>query len=293
MLIKDDRPLSPLNGEANRIPSPGDTVCISPGYYSGTLIKRIAGTQTAPIIITNCGGQVVFRDEVPINSSRHISFLGNGHSDTLCGLKIMGTQEEEAEFISTYGIGFQIKSQPALDIAAKSRDIEIAWMEISNPIAARAPGIHFVTKTLTDDDGNYIAQFDLENADEIFVQTGTYIHHNFIHDNIVTNNGGDGIQVGCSRKDTYNNYVYDAGYNPFNNRRHTKRNSAWGKVPLIFTTTMLTTAQRIVFGPLAVQIMTAAMFHYGFITMYLKSVSKPLALRVRWCYCRVTKYRSS
>lgn len=50
------------------------------------------------------------------------------------------------------------------------------------------------------------------------------VWHWRIHDNIVTHNGADGIQVGCSRKDTYiyNNYIYDAGRLPFNGRGHTK-----------------------------------------------------------------------
>lgn len=256
ILIKDDRVLTPLDGSANRTVMPGDKVCIAPGYYSGTIINKVAGTEAQPITVTNCGGQAVFRDEVPITRSRHIKLSGNGHDGTLYGIKIMGTLEEEAEYIAMYGEGFQTKSQAALDISAKSRNIEIAWVEMSNPRSPRAANIHFVTKTLTNPDGSYIVQYDLENTNEVFVQTGTYIHHNFIHhslegeglyvgkfgcdqdlfdaglaledtrihDNIVTNNGADGIQVGCSRKDTYiyNNYIFDAGYNPFNNRGHIK-----------------------------------------------------------------------
>ncbi len=256
VLVKSDRALSPLDGSPNRTVGPGDKVCVAPGYYKSTIIHRIAGTEAEPITITNCGGQAVFRDEVPVSESRHIKLLGNGHDGTLYGFKIMGTLEEEAQFIAKYGAGFQTNSQPALDIGELSRNIEIAWMEISNPRGPRAPGIHFVTKTLTDTEGNLIVQYDLEHPDRVFVQTGTHIHHNYIHnsleaegmyvgrfgcdqeafdagfaledtqihDNIVTHIGGDGIQVGCARANTniYNNYVHNVGYNPFNNRGHTK-----------------------------------------------------------------------
>jgi len=256
VLIKNDRALTPLDGSANRIVGPGDKVCIAPGYYTSTIIHRVAGTELEPITITNCGGQAVFSSEVPITQSRHIKLIGDGHDGTLYGLKVMGTLEEEAEFIDQYGIGFQDNSQPALDVRSLSRNIEIAWMEVSNPRGPRAPGIHFVTQTLTDSEDNFIVQYDLEHSDQVFVQTGTHIHHNYIHnaleaegmyvgrfgcdqaafdsglaledtqihDNIVVDIGGDGIQVGCSRKNTniYNNYIRNVGYNPFNDRGHIK-----------------------------------------------------------------------
>lgn len=192
VLIKSDRTLAPLDGSPNRTVSAGDMVCIAPGYYGDTVINEVHGTAAEPVTITNCGGQVVFRNEVPISRSRHIKLLGNGHNETLYGIKLMGTLEEEAEFIATYGIGFQDNNQPALDITTRTRNIEIAWTELSNPKSARGANIHWVTKTLVDDNGNYIPQYDLEYTDVVFVQTGTHIHHNYIHHSL----RGEGLYVG-------------------------------------------------------------------------------------------------
>jgi len=221
-------------------PAPGETVCILPGAYSGAEIFDVHGTQQQPITIRNCGGQAVINTRFKIRKTTHIRLLGDGDVNTLYGIKTTG------DLFPSAGSGMSIETL--------SRDIEIAFNDISAEYSRGA--LHFNTgNPEVDDNGDYIPRYDLVTG-EPFVQTKSHIHHNiihsslegeglylgvagcgeaeldagtalehtFVHDNIVVNNGADGIQVGCSREDTliYNNYIYNSGYNPFNNLGHTK-----------------------------------------------------------------------
>jgi len=223
------------------MPLPGDKICILPGTYHYAEIFKTHGEESAPITIQNCGGQVQIDAEFRIMESTHLALKGHGDDATLYGFKVTGKQKRN--------------TASALSITRFSRDIEVAYTDISAPLGRAA--LHFnSSKPKRDADGNFIKRYDPVSG-ELFDQSNTHIHHNFIHsslegegiylgiagcgeeefnagasltntyvhDNIVVDNGADGIQVGCGREKTFifNNYIENAGFNPFRpNAGHTK-----------------------------------------------------------------------
>ena len=213
--------------------NPGDVICLTPGQYHRKMhFEDLHGTPEQPIIIRNCGGLVHQTiDQFTVHDSTYVRILGDGDPNTQYGIKLLGSLDEGFEYPRnghTLGLG-----------GNHTHHIEVAYVEMSNP---RGPAILF---------------YNGKNpGDPTHVQNGTHIHHNYlhhsgdgegmyignagctpeqlddgyalentwIHDNIVMHMGGDGIQVGCGRENTYiyNNYVYDVGFSPFNNKGHTK-----------------------------------------------------------------------
>lgn len=199
--------------------SPGQTFCVRPGTYKSAYMKNLRGTKEAPIRIINCGGQVTFTGTssatVSLLASVHVKLLGIGDKNTLYGFKITDSV--------VHGIS----------AANLSRDYEIAYWDISLPNG-------YAGISAKSENGGY----DLVNTNQVFVQTGTHIHHNKIsktktgegiyagytncfgnnstkarlrgtriHDNIITNTAREGIQLGCADRDTkvHNNYLYNVG----------------------------------------------------------------------------------
>lgn len=226
---------------AQTFPQAGEKVCIVGGTYTAAEVYDVHGTEAAPIIITNIGGQVVINDEMQVKLSTHLKFMGDGDNNVLYGIKVTGKP--------------QSNTASGLTLKQFTRDVEIAYLDLSSPLGRTA--LHFNSgRPSTDNDGNYVPMID-PTTGEVFVQTNSIIHHSFFHDsfegegiylglaycnadelnnggalentyvydNIVKDIGADGIQVGCSRKNTViaNNYIEHVGYNPFRpNAGHTK-----------------------------------------------------------------------
>ena len=219
---------------------PGQMVCVATGTYKKAEVYKVVGNEEKPVVITNCGGQVEVDGQFSIIRSSHIKLLGDGNKETTYGFKINGKQKRN--------------TSSSLNIRSFSRDIELAYLDVSSKLGRAA--IHFnSSKPKLDENGN-TSHIDPVTG-KVFIQTNSNIHHNFIHDslegegiylgvagcdendfkngaalentyvhnNIVTNHGADGIQVGCARKNTYiyNNYIEKVGYAPFKpNAGHTK-----------------------------------------------------------------------
>lgn len=227
-------------------PLPGETVCLMPGEYTSAEIYNVFGTSDDPITVMNCGGIADIKTQWKISKSGHLKIQGTGSSEDLYGIKIQGKQS--------------INGLASLDIVKLSRDIELSYLDISAVYGTT--GIHwnsskpYVINAATGEK-TYGDPFIDQVTGDVFVQTGTHIHHNYIHsaregegiyvgifgcdaqdmahgaalentnihDNIVVDVGSDGIQVGCSREATTinNNYIQNAGYNPLHGRAvHTK-----------------------------------------------------------------------
>lgn len=210
----------------------GQRVCIAAGVYPNTFYINglVKGTAAQPIEFTNCGGQVkLTQKKNPITitgGSRHVKVLGNGHRGTLYGFYIGDVTESMG--IMAYG---------------KSRDFELAWIHIYDMQGFAA----VVAKTDVSDATPAADKIDSETG-KLFVQTNTHLHHIKIekteegegfyigyygcapganhyrlrgvklHDNVMLDTGAEGLQVGCADENVqiYNNYIKDAGWNPFN-----------------------------------------------------------------------------
>jgi hypothetical protein len=145
---------------------PGDKVCIMAGIYTTRLeLERFNGDANNPVLIVNCGGQVIVRNSNANNPA--INILESTH------FKISG--KGNAGF--TYGIKIENSAQNGLAIGDYSSYQEVEGFEIMNTGFA---GI--ISKTEPDCDHR-----DLPS----FVQRNSKFHDNYIHDT-----GGEGFYVG-------------------------------------------------------------------------------------------------
>lgn len=209
--------------------SPGDTLCLQAGTKRSLKLLNINGTADKPVVIINCGGQVVISNTdyhygFEIANSRHFRLTGTGHQEFAYGIKVANTAR---------GIN-------GLSIGALSTDFEVDHVEVAN---AGYAGI--MSKTDPGCDGTATR--------DKFVQRNSIFHDNYIHDvhgegfyignsfyvngqrkdcngeeirlpphnlegvkvynNIVRNTGYDAIQVGCAITDCeiFNNTIENFG----------------------------------------------------------------------------------
>ena len=163
---------------------PGAILCLAAGQRDALTLRNLQGSAAAPIIIQNAQGQVIIRSSnthgILIQNSQHIHLSGQGDPDITYGIKIS----------ESLGNG--------LRIGKKSQYFEVDYLEISG---VPKEGIQAQTKVTCSDasdndydyDGDGHIQGDLDdvlNRDN-FVQDGSIIHDNFIHDV-----GTEGIYLG-------------------------------------------------------------------------------------------------
>ncbi|GAB1855281.1 hypothetical protein MHTCC0001_01140 [Flavobacteriaceae bacterium MHTCC 0001] len=228
------------DGEALDI-KPGDIICLDANQtYSNLLFTNIVGTQEAPIIIKNCGEQVVFIN--PDNSSYGVKFqysnnfklLGNGGGGDY-GIKI---STEKGFFLSmqTYTTDFEIanveiagksinksgfagigiKTSPYEDCENFTDPSRTSW--IMRNIIVRDNYIHD-----TDGEGLYIGHGFYNGRVESDCTEKTYSHSIKgvrIYNNLIENVGYDGIQIKNCDADVkvYNNIIN--GYGQKDNGAH-------------------------------------------------------------------------
>ncbi len=102
--------------------APGSVLCIKAGRYSYINLQNIRGTASNPVIIKNCGGQVVVSGRtygISITKSSHFKFVGTGAPGSRYGIKVDGS-------ISGLKMG------SGLGISNQSSDFEISNIEISH-----------------------------------------------------------------------------------------------------------------------------------------------------------------
>jgi len=148
--------------------SPGDTICIPAGSYAGLRFYDLVGTENQPIVIKNCGGQVILNEPVysavSFQRSQYIHFTGTGDSNTPYGFYVGDTGGGAA----------------GLYVENLSSDLEIDHIEVAY---AGFAGI----MAKTDPSCNRPETWRSSG----FVLKNLNIHHNYIH-----HTAGEGIYLG-------------------------------------------------------------------------------------------------
>ena len=204
---------------------PGDRVCFPAGARQQVRLKNFVGTASDPITFVNCGGQVTIKGNawyaIAIDQSAFFRITGSGDPDQPYGIKVSES--------GTMGI----------QIGEYSTDFEVDHIEITNvgfagvmaktdPMCERPDLRDFVQKnTVLHDlyihdisgEGMYIGYSWYpvrEGVDCDGNLTQLYPHRLEgvkIYNNILSNTGWDGIQVGCATQAVkiHNNIIKNYG----------------------------------------------------------------------------------
>lgn len=116
---------------------PGEVICISAGPRSALKIKNVHGSTSDPIIIKNCGGEVIIEGEpalqtLLIGNSYFFHLTGSGDADVPFGIHINGGSEvgllindlshhfevDQVEIENVHGVGLQVFDEPRCDLSA-------------------------------------------------------------------------------------------------------------------------------------------------------------------------------
>lgn len=166
---------------------PGSVVCLKAGPRQILKLVNFRGSATNPIVVKNCGGQVVISNSslpygISVESSRYLKLSGRGDSNHKYGIKISRT-----------GSGAS-----GLGISGLSSDVEVENFEISNVgfagILAKTNGA-----------------------------IGTWMENINIHDNFIHDVHGEGMYIGETKTPgqnirnlkVWNNVVTRTGWEPF------------------------------------------------------------------------------
>lgn len=148
--------------------SAGDTICIPSGTYRGIRLYDFEGTETAPLLIKNCGGQVIIDEShysgIDFQRSKYIHLTGTGDAGHQYGFEIVGT--------GNGAVGVNLQNL--------STDIEVDHIEISS---AGFAGIMAKTDPQCSRPETW-----RRNG---YIMKNLSIHHNYVH-----NTGGEGIYIG-------------------------------------------------------------------------------------------------
>ena len=150
----------------------GDVICVNAGNLQTIQFTNVKGAAGNPVVIKNCGGQVVIGNAAAQNG---MLFLGSKY------IRVTGTGD------SRFPYGFKIQQTASgsqgLAYTALSSDIEIDHMEITN---TGYTGI----MVKTDPSPNC--------ADMSAVRPNFTVYNINIHDNYIHHTTGEGIYVGDS-----------------------------------------------------------------------------------------------
>lgn len=147
---------------------PGDTICVPAGTYRGIRFYDFEGTAAAPVVVKNCGGQVIIDEShysgIDFQRSKHIHLTGTGDAGHEYGFDVIDTGG------GSVGVNLQ----------NLSTDIEVDHVEVSH---AGFAGIMAKTDPQCSRPETW-----RRNG---FVMKNLKIHNNYVHDT-----GGEGIYIG-------------------------------------------------------------------------------------------------
>ncbi|WP_158281411.1 right-handed parallel beta-helix repeat-containing protein [Sediminitomix flava] len=172
----------------------GDKICLQAGQYSDLNIKNIRGSASQPVIIQNCGGQVILGNQpwfhtIDIVNSEHFRLLGTGDASFEYGIKLDVDGFRKGGNAAPSGI----------HIHGESSDFEIANVEIAHTPFA---GIVAKADPSCDIPNSWRRNFSMEHLS---------IHDCYIHDT-----GGEGMYIGytgdpiaCENDSIYPHFLRD------------------------------------------------------------------------------------
>jgi hypothetical protein len=151
----------------------GDVVCVQAGDRPFLVLEEFVGTEVAPVVIKNCGGQVKINNSdrgygLLINASSFFRLTGTGDPAFEYGFDVSATRT---------GPDYSASGVPVGDL---STDYELDHIEVHHTGFA---GFSLKTESRCDGSAN------LGN----FVQKNTRVHHTYVHDT-----GGEGFYVGST-----------------------------------------------------------------------------------------------
>ena len=116
---------------------PGEVICITAGTRSALKIKNVHGSTSDPIILKNCGGEVIIEGEpaaqtLLIGNSYFFNLTGSGDADVPFGIHIDGGSEvgllindlshhfevDQVQIENVHGVGLQVFDEPRCDLSA-------------------------------------------------------------------------------------------------------------------------------------------------------------------------------
>ncbi len=209
----------PVNGETLGV-LPGDVICIDGDQeYNSMVWTNIVGTESDPIIIKNCGGQVHINPSVSsygwkFERSKHFKILGNGDPKFKYGIKVttrtgfyltfeVFTTNFEVAHLEIAGAapngigdgngfaGIGVKTSPYQGCDIFTDPTRTAW--VMDEIKIHTNYIHDVGG-----EGLYVGHGFYNGRKESACDERTYSHaikNLEIYDNIIENVGFDGMQI--------------------------------------------------------------------------------------------------
>lgn len=201
--------------------APGDVVCIEAGEREFLRVFNMTGTADAPVVIRNCGGQVVIDNAdrgygLTLSESAYVRITGTGDPDHFYGFKVRASRDGpdysasclvlsgkstdyEVDHIEAYECGFA-------GVSAKT-DPTCEEQDLSG-FVQRNSRLHHLYLHDTGGEGIYFGNTGYPsregNCDGQAVDLIPHTHEGvWIHDNIIEDTGWDGAQIGVSPSDCY------------------------------------------------------------------------------------------
>ncbi|MEQ9441027.1 MAG: cellulose binding domain-containing protein [Cyclobacteriaceae bacterium] len=160
---------------------PGDTICVEAGITRDRLhFKNIVGTQEAPVVIINCGGQVVIQGTGSGGSNVPLALNGNRY------FHLTGTGDPAYE----YGFKAGGESHATVEGQGRATNFELDHIEV---FSAGFAG--FMLKTDPDGSGNNARPNSPDAINGGFTMYDISVHDCYIHDMLPD---GEGIYMGNS-----------------------------------------------------------------------------------------------
>ena len=212
-----------LDGAAQNI-QPGDVVCLEAGPRGNMRLENLHGTPANPIIIKNCGGQVVINTDsygIAVLKSSNIRLTGSGAPAHHYGIRAGGTvgvggltTDVEVDHIEVFDAGFagfMIKTDPDCDPATWRENFVMQNVSIHDNYA----------HGMDDGEGFYIGFtfYDgyVRNCNGVDTTVYGHLIENLeVYNNLTEDTGAEGIQIGSSpNASIHDNTVRLYGQRPF------------------------------------------------------------------------------
>lgn len=199
----------------------GETICVQGGSRPFLRVYDMVGTAEAPIVIKNCGGQVVIDNSdrgygLTLDGSSFVRITGTGDEAHLYGFRVRASRagpdysascivaagmstDYEIDHIEAFECGFagvSAKTDPSCD----ARDL--------SGFVQRNSRLHHLYLHDTGGEGIYFGSTGFPSrtrrCDGVDVELIPHTHEGvWIHDNIIEDTGWDGAQVGVSPRDCF------------------------------------------------------------------------------------------